>query len=1118
MAATPFDPSVQGNSFVFDIYTDGQNLRAPAPATFLPGGPCNYTDSTLPRCGCRRFWSNSSLAATGTVEICMCSHHACFHEDVQPSQTQLVQTQITPVAGVAGQENQKPRSHREPLSPVQELAHWPMPASFGASLDFNLLDIQNPVPNPRIDATTPLPIGHLQPAQDSTMPDTFNNWGDLIETQADNISVSGLPPIPAQCLVSQGPPSTASSSQARYLRPFAGKGLQTLNVVSTLREGAVRPGITDDDPTQEHDPMSRREREETPKASLSQGNLRKPSVDNSAYQKLAETVESHEQRIDRLENTSFSVAGHEECHDKHEHVDMRVTELESRVDEVEKILNDNGSVVGSRRHTRNDGTADDATASVVSVATNTTILASSRVEVYNQIQQLQAQVNQLQAAALPTYAKPWELEVVFMPFPLKGVWMQAREFPIQRRSLGSGGDGEWTQMPNTLSRATPDPQSPKFAEWPGQSSESNWLLPRAFASGRIIDQRLKSRGLIKTVLVRGADARSVQLAIHDAFSEVLRASALAGVRSDYSPNSPLNEFMGLRQAWVPLRKLHKDSRLRFLTPAEMATPALWDFTFLVSSVIMKATGVHRLYITQPEAYLQDHPLGYHALDAGWTWQKLRELSRVYPDSQSTASDVPEADAMEECWAWNDRVDEPPSHNASVLSLRHSHLQRLSRRSSTEPSQQFYTGVQSPMLPNGQSFIRAGSPLTQRERKGSWPPQFTRAGSVPPGTIPVQSAPAFARRRVSTAAPYERRSSPFNPRPTPRISTHSSVVQTSGIPAKRRLGTRSPSLVPRNTPRWSRTSMSRSPSLAPPGMFGHHDERDRTPFYYATPHSEAVGEHGYHRGGSRGPPQAMLRTNGYDPDDDEDEEMTDDFQDDDTQGSSTDPYDSEMTNDVSPVRQVTVGQGSFGFGTDGEGNDVDDIDIDVYEDDEEDEVDGVETDHTTGHQRYHHNSHAAWGNQAAVVNATTRPEDIPWAGIEDHMSDGENVDPSSSSFSSSFASDASGSFHSSQSRQQQHHQQQQLEIHQDEDEEDQEERRSNTSARSSQAPSEYSSKPGPWNVLPPPSSPAGTVTTGTTTVVVEQQEAGGKMHPIKRERSSLNSLMEFRIHEDRTAQS
>ncbi|KAK4179913.1 hypothetical protein QBC36DRAFT_57143 [Triangularia setosa] len=1113
MAATPFDPSVQGNSFVFDIYTDGQTLRVPAPMAFLPGGPCNYTDPTLPRCGCRRFWSNSTLAATGIVEICMCSHHACFHEDAPSgqTQTQLAQTQILPVVGVVGQENQKPRSHREPLSPVQELANWPMPASFGASLDLDLLDFQNSIPNPRIEATTPPPIGHLQPARDSPMPDTFNNWGDLIETHADNISVSGLPPIPAQCRLTQGPPSTASSSQARYLRPFAGRGLQTLNIVSTIREEAVRPGITDDDPTQEHDPMFRREREETPKASLSQGNVSKPDADNSAYQKLTETVESHEQRIDRLENTSFSVAGHEECQDKHEHFDMRVTELESRVDEVEKILNDNGSVVGSRRHTRNDGTADDATASVVSVATNTTISASNRVEVYNQIQKLQAQVNQLQAAALPTYAKPWELEVVFMPFPLKGVWMQASEFPIQRRSLGAGGDGEWTQMQNTLSRATPDPQSPKFAEWPGQSSESNWLLPRAFASGRTIDQRLKSRGLIKTVLVRGADARSVQLAIHDAFSEVLRVSALAGVRSDYSPNSPLNEFMGLRQAWVPLRKLHKDSRLRFLTPAEMATPALWDFTFLVSSVIMKATGVHRLYITQPEAYLQDHPLGYHALDAGWTWQKLRELSRVYPDTQSTASDVPEADAMEECWAWNDRVDEPPSHNASVLSLRHSHLQRLSRRSSTEPSQQFYTGVQSPVLPNGQSFIRAGSPLTQRERKGSWPPQFTRAGSVPVPAVPVQSAQAFARRRVSTAAPYERRSSPLVTRPTPRINT----VQTFGISAKkRRLGTRSPSLVPRNTPRWSRTSMSRSPSLAPPGMFGHHDERDRTPFYYATPHSEAVGEYGYQRGGSRGPPQAMLRTNGYEPDDDEDEEMTDDFQDDDTQGSSTDPYDSEMTNDVSPTKQVTVSQGSFGFGTDGDGNDMDDIDIDVYEDDEEDELDGVETDHTTGHQRHYHNNHTAWGNQAVAAHVT-RPEDIPRAGIEDQMSNGENVAPSSSF--SSFASDVSGSFHSSPSRQQQHRQQE-IEIHQDEDEEHREERRSNTSARSSQAPSEYSSRPGPWNIVPSPSSPAGIVTTGTTTLVANQQEAGVKVHPIKRERSSLNSLMDFRIHEDRTAQS
>ena len=109
----------------------------------------------------------------------------------------------------------------------------------------------------------------------------------------------------------------------------------------------------------------------------------------------------------------------------------------------------------------------------------------------------------------------------------------------------------------------------------------------------------------------------------------------------------------------------------------------------------------------------------------------------------------------------------------------------------------------------------------------------------------------------------------------------------------------------------------------------------------------------------------------------------------------------------------------------------DSDIDVYQDDDEDELDGVETD--AG------NDPAAWrgfgqGQTAMVKSEHPRPEDIPWAGIEDLMSDGENVDPDS----------------------------QEIEIHEDEDIEitdhdavADDDAKSNASR---QPPSEYSSKP------------------------------------------------------------
>lgn len=1048
MAATPFDASGPANSYAFDIYNDGHGLRpgpAPTPAPLLPGGPCNYTDQSLPRCGCRRFWSRLSLTGgrnppgENLAEVCMCSHHACFHEDVQAGQAPP-----PPVFGVAGQENEKPRTNREPLSPVQDLGAFPVPMSLGSCLDLGLLNFQSQA-GPSASSLLSLPSIPAPPDAGSPLPDTLTAWADLIQSQpgyevlpypqpgADD----GLPPIPSQCLLPYSPrPSTATSSQTRFLRPFAGKGLDTLNGGPAGAGSALRNELPVTEPPPVHVSHAQvsgistveATRESTPKPTQSQTG---PSsgVSDEAFQKLSHIVDTHEQRLERLENVSFSVAGHDDCHDKHDHVDIRVTELESRVEEVEKLLNDSGSVASSRRTVRRDGSADDATASVVSVATDATILGANRGEMFSQLQSLQAQVSQLQAASLPTYNKPWELEVVFLPFPLKGIWMAAHEFPSQRRSTGTNGD-DVTQLPNTVSRATPDPQSPKFQEWAGQSAESNWLLPRAFVAGRVIDQRLRSRGLIKTVLVRGPDARSVQIAIHAAFEDIFRISCGSGGRSQGRHHNPIAELLGLGLSWAPLRKLHKDSRLRFLAPAEMATPALWDFTFLSSSVVMKATGTHRLYITQPEAYLQDHPLGYRAFESGWSWQKLRELSRVYPDSQSSLSDapVPEADALEDCWGWDDRLDESPSVNTSTVSLRQMHQQRLSRGGSASPTQQFYTGMQSPILSNTPR-VRAQSPMIQRERHGSRPLHI-RNNSVPP-SAPIMMSPSQSRRWASAhttnPTPLDRRSSPLISRASSRPPIGAPPPVTALL-SKRRQPTRSPSLIPRNTPRWSRHSLSRSPSLAPPAAAAAaaaYQDRHTTPFYYATPHSDAIPDHAYHRGNPH---------------------VTND---DDGGGGDSFMTDSCYDDGDKP--------------TDEDKDDDEDLEIDVYEDG--DEMDDTDSDGTSAGRRptnVNATNNIAWDQLARHP----RPEDIPWAGIEDDdllmSEDGENVDPTTSS------SQTQSEGHSQEQGQGSMMGMMMVPIHEDEDHtlaaQDGDDDMGNASDPDSQPPSEYSSKQSLW-VIP-----------------------------------------------------
>jgi hypothetical protein len=402
-------------------------------------------------------------------------------------------------------------------------------------------------------------------------------------------------------------------------------------------------------------------------------------------------------------------------------------------------------------------------------------------------------------------------------------------------------------------------------------------------------------------------------------------------------------------------------------------------------------------------------------------------------------------------------------------------------------------------------------------------------------------------------------------------------------------------------------MSRSPSLAPGGLYGYHEEREQqnrerrttTPFYYATPHSEAIPEFGYHRAGSRQPSAApgaggALR-NGYFPDDDED--MHDgDF----TEGSGmdTDLYDdedddSEMADHHPHQPSHRHGHGggssrqqqpqhpntSFGFGTDG--GDEADLDIDVYEDDEEDELDGVDTDagnttdqhvgagpaataatvwHGFGrhqhhpqpphhHHHHHHHQRSSPLSSQRQHHQPLRPEDIPWAGIEDttaagagaaaamasttttttaaaaggadaegdsSMSDGENVDPTTSGGSS--FSQGGGLSLSSQS------QEGGIEIH-----EGAAQRRVSVGVStmgevlgdggdadgdaSSQAPSEYSSKPGAWQIIPLAAidsscgEDGGGVVGGGQKGVVDVVGGGA---------GRGGSAMGFRIHEDGTA--
>ncbi|KAI1658178.1 hypothetical protein F4813DRAFT_357661 [Daldinia decipiens] len=842
------------NSPFFNIHNDA-HIIANSPT--LPGGPCNFVDLTRgaqgPKCGCRRFWSRGAFsprtsrgssvgispvyapgypngnAGSDESAWCMCSHHACFHDDIRDSQPPVAATANTDIAD-NGQENERPRTNREPLTPVVPDLSFKMPVPADQNIDiyaFNEFPFSNFAEQenaPQNQVAVPLPP--------PSIPDTLS-WTNLIQSEPDE--GSQLPPIPSQCLISSQPSSTTSSARVGYLRPFAGKGLGTLSGVKSKlceppleqedethpqEENTIDPNMDqflDDGQTVANTPRSCRHDDIAERQSLSP-----PGLGRQTIRQLSDAVQGHEQRLDRLENPSVSAVGHDGCDEKHDQSDLRITELESRVEEVEKLINDGTQVSDHRTRHLN---VNESMASVASVSTVGSEHVASRAELYSQLQALKSQLSQLQGlSSFPSYTRPWEIEVIFLPFPLKSVWMGFHDYASQRSPGSNVEPDQWTQLPNSSSVL--ESQSAEFNDWVGPELESDWLLARACAPNRVIEQRLKSRGLVKNVTIRGSDARSVHQAICDAFGTLFRTFSRmqANVHHGSTQHYRVTKFLGLQSPWVPLRKIHKDSRLRFLSPPEMVTPVTWDVSFLRSSVVMKATGTQRLFITHPEAYLQDQD----AYDNGWNWQRLRELSRVYANSQSTCQEIPEADAMENCWAWNDHLDEHPAstNTSQPVSLRHT-AQRNWHRISMSPAPGLLTGTArpSPSLGTNRSTSRFKSPAMLRERKGSRPPHV-RTNSMPPTAQTLESPTQVKRRVTSYVHQYERRPSPQVARLIPAMG-HVAAL------AKRR-STRSPSARPRNTPRWS----TASPSPVPEGFVA----RSLTPFY-ATPYSNAPGFEG-----------------------------------------------------------------------------------------------------------------------------------------------------------------------------------------------------------------------------------------------------------------------------------
>ncbi|KAJ9664873.1 hypothetical protein H2201_005094 [Coniosporium apollinis] len=622
-------------------------------------------------------------------------------------------------------------------------------------------------------------------------------------------------------------------------------------------------------------------------------------------------------RVDLLENASFSYVPGDEFNDKYDFMDGRVTELEGRMDDHDKLLttidaprSERGNPILRRRsHVATEGGSFASNGSFRSnaslqSATSSALIAAAidRSEAEARLKSIEERLGNLEAVAPPSYSDPWEIEVVFLPWgrDLKGIWFSPDD-PLTHGSRGATQESEeWTQTRPfkasiPLEKAGHSGWSEKaIQDWTDTADE--WLSPRACGPNSVAYKRLRSRGFVRSITLASPGARQLQTTILASFGDQLNVISRSPNDMDDSelPDAGPDRtiYLGLRAPFIPLRKIHKSSRLRFLTPAEMLTPAIWTAEFLAASVLMRAArGQKRLFVTHRDAYLQRSGND----SAAWNWQKLRELPRRSPEQSEhniNPTHVAEGDAKEACWAYHPGLDPPPSANSSFASNASVHSARSapehgSSRSSRNLSLRPAAMTLSASQPSTSTpYLQPITPLSELPPRRPPPLHRTRTVSIPPSdsdafTTGPQHQPK--RRIVSrepSLAPYSSANmvSPSKTRHK-RRRTHSPAVL---IP--RKVSNEDSAYGSRFTPRRSKEPPSpffsshpdvrvpsdggsRSQVTAPPKSGG-------TPFAYATPHSGPVAQMHYVDGGDTEPDSENEREEwkGFkDEDEDEDED-------------------------------------------------------------------------------------------------------------------------------------------------------------------------------------------------------------------------------------------------------
>ncbi|KAF2835725.1 hypothetical protein M501DRAFT_997894 [Patellaria atrata CBS 101060] len=430
------------------------------------------------------------------------------------------------------------------------------------------------------------------------------------------------------------------------------------------------------------------------------------------HSSIATCIKALADRVDSLESASFAHIPVEELQERFEHVDGRLLDVEGRLAEHERFhaaldgeSNSRGNAPYKSLNETVIGNGSFASGYTVDSASSSALVVAAidRVDALQRLGAVEQRLDDIEISALPTYTHPWDIEVILIPWGrhLKGVWFSPDEISNGTSDNATQDSEGWTQ-PRSM-RASTQPSISSRGSWSSQVIHS-WaeepaelMVPRACGINGIAYKRLQSRGFVKTITLKATGAREVETALRKAFAPVLSilSSSSLEYAANYIQDQPeFAKYLGLQAPLIPLRKVHKSSRLRFLSRAEMLTPTNWTVDFLASGVIMRAAGgMKRLFVTHRDAYLQpSHPENNSRTS---TWQKLRELPRRDIGSANPNleySHVGEADAKEDCWVFHSKFDDillqsSFTSNNSKSSFMSNNLNRSSRHISTDSQPQ-----------------------------------------------------------------------------------------------------------------------------------------------------------------------------------------------------------------------------------------------------------------------------------------------------------------------------------------------------------------------------------------------------------------------------------------------